>query len=130
MNKNVIMGLVAVVALGAAVFVMLNRQDGVSEDPREGMGQMQVWICRTCKAEDSMSKQEWADRATAGNFNCTSCGGVDLANAAYCPNPACGKAMETIGHGRLPNTCPHCNQSLGNFRDTSAPPTMVTPPPG
>lgn len=130
MNKNVIMGIVAVIALGAAVFIMMNKQDATADDPREGMGQQQVWVCRTCKAEVAMSKQEWMDLARAGNFKCPSCGGIELANAVYCPNPACMKAIETIGHGRLPAECPHCHANLGEWRDAGSTTETVTPPPG
>ena len=132
MNKNVIMGGIAAVALGIAIWLMLGGSGGNNEDAAERMDQVNVWICRSCKGDVRMTKQQWTDLAMAGNFNCPSCGGVDLVDAVACP--LCDKSIETLGHGRLPTTCVHCNGTLGDWRDVSDSPGLEReaggPPPG
>jgi len=126
LNKNVIMGTIAVVALGVAVFLMLNKGEANNEDPAESMSQRQVWVCADCKAETAMTKREYMDTLAAHTFGCQACQGKNLEEALYCPVPTCGKAIATIGHGRLPSTCPHCGTVFGEW-DDHAP---ATPPPG
>lgn len=135
MNKNVIMGIIAVAALGAALFLMLGKGPANNEDAAEGMGQQMYWQCNACKQDVIMTKQEWADRAAAGTMACPSCQSQDLLNAVPCP--LCNRAVPTIGHGRLPTTCPHCNGTLGDHRDVSDEASRSneaagrgTPPPG
>lgn len=116
MNKNVIMGVVAALALGGALFMMMNnQQDATSDDAAEGLGQMQVWVCRTCNEDTRMSKEQWINALRTATAKCQSCGSGELADAVDCPH--CGRGVITIGHGRLPSTCPRCNQALGPWRD-------------
>lgn len=124
--KNVILAILAVAALGGAVYLIATRQDNVSDDPRESLSQVQVWICRSCKTDFSMTKQQWMNAANAGTLGCPQCGSTEMANAVYCPNVECHKAIETIGHGRLPSTCPHCNLDLGEWRAIDG--QLVAPP--
>jgi hypothetical protein len=135
--KNVIMGIIAAGALGLALWLMLGQGPANNEDEAEGMGQMQYWVCNSCKADLSMTKQQFVDAASAGNFRCAQCSGTDMLLAVPCP--LCGRAVATIGHGRLPTTCPHCNGSLGDHRDVSGTPGLeneaagqpsAPPPPG
>lgn len=132
MNKNVVMGGIAAVALGVAIWLIVGGSGTNSEDPAESMDQLKVWVCRSCNADIRRTKQEWMDLAMAGNFKCPQCSGIDLADAVACP--LCDKALMTLGHGRLPTTCPHCNGTLGEWRDLSDSPAIEReeggPPPG
>lgn len=129
LNKNVIMGAIAVVALGVAVFLMLNRGGANNEDPAESMSQRQVWVCADCKAETAMTKREYLDSLNNQTFGCSGCRGTNLQSALYCTVPTCGKAIPTIGHGRLPNSCPHCGTVFGQWENQENS-HGVTPPPG
>jgi Zn-finger nucleic acid-binding protein len=133
-NKNVIMGGIAAIALGVAIWLIVGGSGANNEDPAESMSQMQVWVCRSCKADIRMTKRQWMDLAMAGNFKCPQCAGAELADAIACP--LCDKALMTLGHGRLPTTCIHCNGTLGNWMDQGEAPSESGarqpsgPPPG
>ncbi|MCA9287062.1 MAG: hypothetical protein KDA05_00670 [Phycisphaerales bacterium] len=116
MNKNVVLGIIAVAALGAAVFIYIQNA-GSEANPAEGLGQQQAWVCADCHAEIRMTKQEYIDLAAARNVHCPSCQGANWTPAVICTNPECGKAIATVGHGRPPSTCPHCGHRLGDWRD-------------
>lgn len=123
MNKNVVMGVIAVLALGAAIFIATRGGEG--DDPAEGMGQLQAFVCRACRADIAVTKRQWYNARSSGTLSCPQCGSNDWADAIACPH--CNKHVETIGHGRVPSKCNHCDQDIGSWRDVGG---DQHPPPG
>lgn len=116
MSKNVVLGIIAVAALGGAVFIYSQNAGGGS-DPAESLSQQQAWVCADCQADIRMTKEEYIQRANNRNVHCPNCQGANWTPAVICTSPECGKAIATIGHGRPPSTCPHCGHRLGDWRD-------------
>ena len=116
MNKNVVLGIIAVAALGTAVFIYIQNA-GSQANPAETLSQRQAWVCADCGADIRMTKGEYIQLASDRNVHCPTCQSANWTPAILCTSPECGKAIATVGHGRPPSACPHCGHQLGDWRD-------------
>lgn len=106
--KNVVLLFIAVVALGAAGVIVVNRSGG-GVPAEESMDRAVYLVCQNsqCKNEFEMTMREFASaRSAGGPPECPECGEHKNRQAHKCEQ--CARFVKRIGHAELPPECPFC----------------------
>lgn len=108
--KNVVLVVIAVLALGAAAYFTMNRSGG-GTPANESLERTAYFTCRNgeCKHEFTLTVGEVTQ--AGGHPACPECSKRTTARmAAQCPQ--CQRNMEFIGHAGMPDKCEHCGHVL------------------
>jgi len=114
--KNVVLTTIAVLALGAAALIITNSLKG--QDTGEGMDTEHAFLCQECGHGFQITKGQLARERRdggGGNPECPECGTRKTSHAVLCEE--CGGHLQTIGHGQIPDVCPHCDARLATTPD-------------
>ncbi|MDX9910535.1 MAG: hypothetical protein RBS39_01750 [Phycisphaerales bacterium] len=109
--KQMILVVVALAAVGGAIYFATQ---GGQKKSDEGMSREAVFYCAnpSCPEHDfSCSLRELGNLEVDedGNFKCPHCGSFETTRGQACLS--CGKAVPYVGHGSMPEKCPHCGQN-------------------
>lgn len=113
MNSNSIKVIVLVAAVAGAGFFFYRSLSGPPESGVD-MGQPTYWVCRNeaCGKDFEISLSEFAkSKDESGRVKCPACGQMKTQRANKCPS--CSRNLELVGHGDLPEVCPHCKANIG-----------------
>lgn len=110
--SNQIKVLILVVALVGAGFFFY-RSLTASSDSGVDLGEISYWVCanESCGKDFELTLAQLASVGQGGFVACPHCGQRKTARAAKCP--ACSRHITTVGHGSVPELCPHCGIKLG-----------------
>jgi len=117
-NSNGIKYAVIVVGLAAAGFFFWRNLSAKSEYG-EDLEAPTYWLCANegCGKEFQVSLGEFISAQGTGGeevrVKCPACGSQKVLRANPCPH--CGRNLQLIGHGSLPEICPHCKGKTGEI---------------
>ena len=110
-RKDMIMMFLAAAFLAVAGIVFINNQG--PKDNGEGLDRLDYYTCQNCGEEFSMTLAELNEAKVhpeTGLPVCPNCGEYTVTHAYPCPN--CGRHLKLVGHGQLPDICPHCGHRI------------------
>lgn len=112
--KNVVLTVIAIGAIGAAIYLILNRPSaGGSEQDQL----LQHYVDESSldsgnPAGISLTVAEFKSMARSGTQIVASNGSTEVVPAGLCPN---GHYYMLIGHGEQPEECQTCNVKLADY---------------
>lgn len=112
-RKDTILGVIAGGALiAAAVMTIVNLSGGGSDD---GLNRASYWECRNpdCLAEFELTLAQYVKQSEAydGDLPCPECEKMTTFRSSLCPH--CAEPISLLAHGRFPDQCPECEQTIG-----------------
>lgn len=114
MSNQIKVGVI-VVALAATAFLLYRNLTGKS-DSGVDLSEPSYWVCRNegCGRDFEVPLSVLAKKQKSNDtspMTCSHCGSAKVTRANRCPS--CAKNIEFVGHGELPEICPHCKTKIG-----------------
>ena len=109
--KQMILVVVALAAVGGAIFFATRGGDPAAD---EGLSREAMFYCGNANCPERQFFSSLRDLANVevdeeGNYKCPNCGQFETVRGQACLS--CNKVVPYVGHGSLPEKCPHCNQN-------------------